>query len=177
MQDPSFTELKSKSFKQKKFSQVRPASASSQLSRDSSKPRFPGLAEFRADSNVPGPQQRAELLRIAELYTTAASQSAAMQAAAQREDSQDRDSRKFQLCRAFVIVEENIFVFRTHLATATSSDFTTLALYWAICRVFQCRRKLFLFSKRTWVCIRGILNFYSAGVVAHELLPIYRLED
>ena len=73
--------------------QVRPNSVGSHHSRESVKPRFHALADFRAEHNIPGPQH---LLRIAEMYTTAAA--ANQQAAAAREDSQDRDggeTRKF----------------------------------------------------------------------------------
>ena len=38
--------------------------------RPSSKPAFPGMTELKAEHNMPGPQQREELLRIAELYTS-----------------------------------------------------------------------------------------------------------
>merc|ERR1712018_361632 len=38
--------------------------------RPTSKPAFPGMTELRAEHNMPGPQQREELLRIAEMYTS-----------------------------------------------------------------------------------------------------------
>ena len=34
------------------------------------KPAFPGMTELKAEHNMPGPQQREELIRIAELYTS-----------------------------------------------------------------------------------------------------------
>ena len=38
--------------------------------RPNSKPAFPGMTALKAEHNMPGPQQREELLRIAELYTS-----------------------------------------------------------------------------------------------------------
>ena len=82
--------------------QVRPNSVGSHHSRESVKPRFHALADFRAEHNIPGPQH---LLRIAEMYTTAAA--ANQQAAAAREDSQDRDggeTRKFTCSSVQLII-------------------------------------------------------------------------
>ena len=40
--------------------------------RPSLKPAFPAMTELKAEHKMPGPQQREELLRIAELYTSGA---------------------------------------------------------------------------------------------------------